>query len=392
MKSPVIIFAVFASTFATVAQSVTPDKYIDHIANLTDYTGRISYSILLPQAELPVIYEIKMSSTAVDTDTLAPCRYLLEWVPEQEENGAGFAAYIDGAHYRYRGKRLQEYHVSWDSIPFLAGNGGVQCNAQFVDALPQFLGRELKRLMTDSNFVYTFSPDTIYNGRRAAVVCGKLMHHGYVSKEAAYIFDQATLMPVAVELENNPGSVSEQSVSIKYNDCSTALFPIKGEESLIAMYPEVFEKYRESNFRVENLPGTHLPTFSGMMHDGERYNHHHGDTFVTPVVIAIVDDSGANTSSTIASLRKAVDSSPVQFDLMMAFVSADTERALDIAGRCRHGEILLTSAKALARDCGVSAFPTLLYVDRDGRVCDVTLGFNQNLTDVVIQTATLCFR
>lgn len=376
---------------AIAENPASPLSYIDHLNSLTDYCGRVSYSVLLPQAEDPVTYDISLQSTIVPDDTLSPCRYLIEWTPGREDQGKGFAAYLDGSHYRYRDNRLQEYHMSWDSIPFIMGNGGVQCNAQFVDVLPQFLGRELSRLLTDSNFVYTFAPDTLYNGRKVAVIDGKLMYHGYVSKEATYILDPSTLMPLAIELENNPGAISEQSVSIRYDDNGIRPFAISSEDDLMALYPEVFEKYRESNFRIENLPGTQLPTFTAPMPGGERYAYHRGDPFKSPVVIALVDDCGANTAPTLQAIRDAAAQSPAQFDIIIAFVTNDTERASDIAGRCSPGETLLTGARTLARDCGAGIFPTLIYVTRDGHVKDVNLGYNKDLTNIVIQTATLNF-
>ncbi len=381
----------FAIPFCLSA--VTPRHYIDHLRHLHDYRGHVTYSVLLPQAEDPVTYDITLNSTVAEGDTLAPCRYLIEWQPERAELGSGFAAYLDGGHYRYRGNRLQEYHMSWDSIPFIVGNGGVQCNAQFVDVLPQFMGRDLDRLVADSNFVYTFTPDTLYNGRTVAVIEGKIMYDGYVSKESTYIFDPVTLMPVAVEMENNPGSISEQSVTICYNGNGSSPFPVNGEDSLIAMYPEVFEKYRESNFRVENLPGTQLPTFtSPMSGSDERFVYHRGDPLDNPAVILVVDDSGANTAAAIEDTRRAADMSPAQFDIIIAFVGVDPELAADKTGRLRDGEVLLTQAKSLARDCGVTSYPTFLYVGRDGRVEDVTLGYNKNLVELVIQTSTLHFR
>ncbi len=383
--------AIASPVLAMAENPASPNTYIDHLTGLTDYCGRVSYSVLLPQAEDPVTYDITLQSTVVPGDTLSPCRYLIEWIPGREDQGKGFAAYLDGAHYRYRDNRLQEYHMSWDSIPFIMGNGGVQCNAQFVDVLPQFLGRELGRLVADSNFVYTFAPDTLYNGRKVAVIDGKLMYHGYVSKEATYILDPATLMPLAIELENNPGAISEQSVSIRYDDNGIRPFTIDSEEDLMALYPEVFEKYRESNFRIENLPGTQLPTFTAPTPAGERYAYHRGDTFNSPVVIALVDDSGANTPATLQAVRDASAKSPAQFDIIIAFVTNDTERATEIAGRCLPGETLLTGARTLARDCGAGIFPTLIYVGRDGHVKDVNLGYNKDLTNVVIQTATLNF-
>lgn len=376
----------------SVALAAGPDTYINNMQSLRDYHGRVSYSVLLPQAEDPVTYDIELRSTVVPGDTLAPCRYLIDWTPGVETQGTGFAAYLDGAHYRYRDNRLQEYHYDWDSIPFLLGHGGVQCNAQFVDVLPQFLGRELRRMMSDTSFVYTFAPDTLCNGRPAAVIDGRLMYHGYVSKEVTCVFDPATLMPVAVELENNPGAISEQSVSIVYRENGSEPFAITGEADLVARYPEVFEKYRESNFRIENLPGTPLPTFTAPVPGRDRYAYHRGETFETPVVLVLVDGNSAATGETVRAVREAADASPATFDVIIAFVTSDSESAVESAGKLRRGETLLTGASSLARDCGTGVFPTLIYVGRDGVVRDVTLGFNKDLANVVIQKTILNFQ
>lgn len=391
MKSLLLSIAIATPMILSAARPDSPHAYIDRLANLRDYQGRVTYSVLLPQAEDPVAYDITMWSTAADTDTLAPCRYLIEWTAERT-GGTGFAAYLDGSHYRYRDGRLQEYHMSWDSIPFIAGNGGVQCNAQFADVLPQFLGRELGRLIDNPDFEHTFAPDTIYNGRHVAIIDGRMMYHGYVSKEATYIFDPATLMPLTIELENNPGAISEQSVTIIYAANDSTPYAINSENDLIALYPDVFEKYRESNFRVENLPGTQLPTFTAPTPGGDRYTYHRGEQFDTPVVIALLDDAGANTAATIAALRDAAATSPAPFDIIMAFTTTDSERASEIAAPIARGETLLTGTRTLSRDCGVSSYPTLIYVDRTGHVADVTLGFNKDLANLVIQTAILNFK
>lgn len=371
----------------------TPSSYIDSMMSLNDYAGTVDYSVLIPQAEDPITYHLTLHSTATPPgDPLSPCLYLIEWTPARDGELPGFSAYIDGSHYRYRDNRLQEYHMEWDSIPFTVGNGGVQCNAQFVDVLPQFIGHSLKNLLNDSNFVYTFTPDTLYNGMHAAVIDGRLMYHGYVSKESTYIFDPGTMLPVAIEYENNPGSISEQSVSVKFTSADNGeQFPVTAENDLILLYPEVFEKYRESNFRVENLPGTMLPTFSAPSSRDERYTHHRGEPFESAVVIVLVDDSGAATGATIDAVRHASMLSPKAFGTLIAYVSGNRENVADQCGPLQPGEELITGARALARDCGVTSFPTLLYVGSDGIVKDVTLGYSQDLQSKILQKAALAF-
>lgn len=61
----------------------------------------------------------------------------------------------------------------------------------------------------------------------------------------------------------------------------------------------------------------------------------------------------------------------------------------EIAGTPDIGETMLISAKSLARDCGTSVFPTVIVARQDGTVDNVILGFNNNLTQDVIQMMAL---
>ncbi|MDE5608288.1 MAG: hypothetical protein K2I64_05080 [Muribaculaceae bacterium] len=388
MKVKYILAAIIglAATAVSAAPRLSVDDIVSVLSGLADYQGRATYSVLLPQAEDPVEYTVDMQSTVASGDPLSPISYLIEWKLNDSE---GFSAYFDGHHYRYRNNRLQEYHFDWDSIPFVMGKGGVQLQAQFVDILPQMTGRELSRLVADSTFIYTYAPDTVYNGQKSSIIKGKVMYHGYVSKEVVYVFDPATGMIRCIEMENNPGSISEQSVSIRYSTPATEQFPLESEEDLIALYPDVFERFRENNFKVENLPGILLPTFSSPTSTGERYTYHRGDPLTNPTVILVVDESVGTTNPTLEALREAADKAPVAFDLVIAFRSNNADRAQDIVGSLRPGEHLLLGARGLARDCGVTVTPTIIYVGRDGKVADVTLGYNKALSSVVIQKIAL---
>ena len=53
------------------------------------------------------------------------------------------------------------------------------------------------------------------------------------------------------------------------------------------------------------------------------------------------------------------------------------------------GEHLLMSAKSLARDCGVSAYPVTIITNDDGIVADVIIGFNNDMSSSVIQKAAV---
>ena len=239
-------------------------------------------------------------------------------------------------------------------------------------------------MLQDTCFQYVFTTDTIYQGKSVSALKGKLLYHGYTGKEVTYIFNPETGFPTFVEYENNPGAISEQTVTITYSDPETKQFPINSEENLMALYPEVFERFRESNFRVENLPGTPLPTFSAPTIDGKRYTYHRGESLDRNTIIVVIDDAISEPRQAIDAVAQAHATSPVDFDIIIAFVSNHADKAEEICGDSYEANVVI-GARSLARDCGVTVFPTLLYVAPDGIVKDITLGYNKDLANVVIQ-------
>ena len=191
--------------------------------------------------------------------------------------------------------------------------------------------------------------------------------------------------------EFNHGQISEQSVTVEYT------YPAEGgavalpatEEELIALYPEVFEKFRSSNYRVENLRGEKLPRFSLTSLGGERYSYDPSRGFRAPAVIALLDPAVTSAAETVALLRKAVRSGATDADLLLVFIGGNPDTVENIAGQSVIGEYALLSGRSLARDCGVTVFPTVMVCDSNGVVREVLLGFNRNLAENVIQAVAL---
>ena len=161
------------------------------------------------------------------------------------------------------------------------------------------------------------------------------------------------------------------------------------EEALTASYPEVFEKYRENNFRIENLAGTQLPTFSLPTTTGERYTYHRGDRFAYPTVIALLDPSAGFNAEIVGALRGAVDRLPSQTDVIWVFNSTNIDAIESVVASIRPGEHLLMNGKSLARDCGAASLPVVIMADSAGKVKNVSLGFNKELSNIVLQTMAL---
>lgn len=363
------------------------------LKNLHVYNADAKFSVTLPQNDTDVVYDVNLQSITHNDDPYAPCEYLINWTLDAPSGEVkGFSAYFDGNHYRYRDNRLQEYHVTWDSIPFLPSKGtlGVQGAAQFADLLPQYIALELDKMMADPRYTLTVIPDRNFNGRKAVVVRSVMDVNDVTVMEKEFTFDAGMMIPLRIDTESNPGSITEQSVLVDYTVPTGGMGMYSlSEEELIGMYPEVFEKYRESNFRIENLPSTPLPTFSLPTTTGERYTYHRGDKFATPTIIALLDPSTSFNNELISAVRNAVDQLPYTADVIWVFNSTNVDVIEEIIPSIRPGEHALINGKGLARDCGASSLPVIIMVGSDGIVKNVNLGFNNEVENIVLQSMAL---
>ncbi len=364
---------------------------IDRLAGVEKFSADVVYTVSLPSVDDDVVYDVELASVSVPGDTLLPVDYLIKWkLPRKETTSTGFLAYFDGHHYRYRDNRLQEYHYDWDSIPFLTG-GGVHRQGQFVDLLPQSIAAELGRMIDSDEYTVGYEPSSVADGHNVSVVTVKQIVKGFVGRNYKLIVDNATGLPLSIENEYNPSQISEQTVSVRYSYPSgdATLQAVTTEDELMAMYPEVFEKFRENNYRIENMRGLPMPGFSLPTLTGERYTRAKGEAFRAPAVIAIIDPAVATSGATVEALRKARDMMPRDTELILAFMGSNTDLAESVAGSPGLGEHDLISAKSLARDCGTSVFPTVLIVEPSGIVTNVMLGFNNSIAEDVIQSVSL---
>ena len=390
------LFCILSACFINCSASsgATIPAIIDSLTMHQCVNADINFSVTMPQLNDDVVYNISISQTpASGNPALLPYDYLIYWELTGRENPVkGFSAYFNGHHYRFANERLQEYHTQWDSIPFMSinGSGGVQRQAQFANLLPAAIGNELRRMMSDNRYTLTIHTDTVISGIPRTVVNSVMNIHGSVAMEGEYILSSETFMPVCMILENNPGALSEQTVTVKYSQVSTSAQcdPIT-EQTLMDKYPEVFEKFRESNFRIENLPGTRLPGFALPTSTGERYSRHSSDKFRTPTIIALMDATTGFSSELVKDVRSAISSLPYSADVIWAFVNNDIDSIEAIVPSILPGDHLLTSARSLVRDYGAASLPVLIFVNTDGSVADVLLGYNNDVSEIVIQKMAL---
>lgn len=369
-------------------QAESPGAIADRLSAATPYHATARYEVLLPQSEDPVAYEVALNADEPQRpDTLAPCNYLIDWAMETPSGPSrGFNAYFDGHHYRFRDKRLQEYHFDDSPTPFSARGTtalGVQQQAQFASLLPAFIAARMREMESDTCYSYTVTADSAAS---TVTVEGVQRFRGCDGLEFRYVFDSATGLPKAMDFCHNPGQMSEQSVSVAFAGPDVATMDVPfSEPALMALYPEAFGRYRESDYTLANLPGRPLPEISAPTIDGDRFNYHSGQSLPSPAVIALLDADVDGCAETVSALRDAIDASPASAMLILAFVSNHADAVAAAIGATRPGETVLTGARGLARACGATATPVTIVCASDGTVQNVHSGRNKELTSVVMQ-------
>lgn len=380
-----VLFSVITVCLAvfSCAANAALEAVANQLSAVPCATAQVDYQVLLPSAPDPVVYTITIAGTADSADTIAGCKYLIDWkLPRPKGVSNGFAAYYDGNHYRYRDTKLQEYHYGDDPTPF-RGDKGVAVTAQFADMVPQIMAQHLKAMNSDSTYVFT-----VKETADKVTIEGVRRIEGYDAVEYTYVFDNKTSLPISLDRLFNPASISEQSVTATFTWNTDSCITLS-EENLISLYPEVFDKYRVSNFKINSMIGVLLPSFTAKQANGSRFYFDRTKGFSMPTVLAFVDPSATNTMHTLGQVRDAIGLSATPIQLILAIADNDPHVATALTSD-NLDETFLMGAKSLMRDCGVTVFPSLIFCNTDGTVAQTELGSNNNLTDIVIQKATLC--
>lgn len=344
------------------------------------------YRVWMPSASEPVEYRLRMLSARTPADTLMGISYLIEYTLDgQSGQTQGFSAYLPGALYDYRPGRLREYHADRDGTVFAPGGDrrqGVQYRTQFAGLLPDQLLQRFDAMRSDP--AYDVTDATANDGKKITAV---RLYQGQATERYTLQLDRQG-RPMSYNADTNLDQVSEQSVAIDYmynTAAATALKLPVDEQALTAAYPEAFDNGRTDGWRLSQLRGQQLPGFSARRLDGDRLTRRADEPLEAPTVVAFLDPAAVTTPKTIASLRRAVDSYPGNLQLWLVVTDNRDDAVRDVVGQLRAGEVVLPGARSLSRLCGVTDSPTLLLCSADGKIEEIIIGLNNQLTDEVIQ-------
>lgn len=370
LASAALIFAAYstlgAMTMADIASRLRQQGCL---------TADVKYKVYLPTSSDPVEYTIGLMTSNVP-DSLSPSDYLITWeLPRGDKSSTGFSSYYNGDHFRYRDTRLQEYHFADDPRPFQVDGGGVQHNAQFADLLPAFLAEKLDEMAADSNYTYRFN-------EKSNTIEGTMSMQGYDALEFTYQFGPDAL-PRHLDFVYNPASISEQIVSVDYtwDTSGTKCHPVT-EDYLISLFGDIFGKFRTSNFRVESMRGAPVPAFSYDVAGSGRFSHSRGEADLpSAMLLAFLDADVQSTASVVDDLRSTVASVPMPVTVVYVFADNETPADFEPQG----AEYIANGPQGFITKCGVTAYPTMLLVGRDGIVTLVKVGTSTDLVTELSQ-------
>lgn len=376
---------------ANVAGAVDLQQLAEALKQAENYTTTIDALLTVPMSPNDVEYELKIAATCTQGDTLSPIDYLIAWThPTSNGQSTGFTSYFKGNLYRYRdGDRLKEYHADANITPFTS-SVPIQSSVQFYELIPQVIGQQIESMMADSVFLLKFYPDTVFNGDKAIVLKAVEFLKGSTIGELTFVFDHESLMPRYINKEMSPMSISEQTLTYKYREAGGDIMLPRSETELIALYPDQFANFREGNYGLNSLKGRPLPSFSLPRLGGDRYTSVKGQSISMPTVMVFLDEGVGSTPDVIKLTRKALDAVPMSTQVVWVFISNRQDDIADLFSSDDFvAETVLYSGRTMVKDFGVTETPSFIFIDRKGIVRDTATGFNNDLSEIVIQKTTL---
>ena len=373
-------------------EAVTPRDVASNLTAMGTFCGRATVEVQLPMSnDNEIKYSIDLLSIESENDSLSPVSYLIDWtLPTPMGVSHGFTSYFNGNLYRFRdGAPLQEYHFDKNPDPFLVSAVPVQKGVQFLDILPVYVGEEINNMLDDSTFTVRWWEDTVFNGSKVNVLKARRIVNDLEVGNWLIVLNPETDKPILVEKEMSPGSVGEQTVIVRYDECAFAKTLPLSEEQLVDLYPQEFSNFRQDSWKLERLVGKNLPGFSLPMSDGSRFSHSKGETLSSPSIFVFLEENLPSTPQFIEDLRQTVAALPFNVDIYWIFLSNRLDEIAETVGRTFPGEVVLTSGRNITKDFGVTVTPSTLLASRQGEVLEIIQGLNNDLQQIVIDKMTL---
>ena len=198
-------------------------QIISRLNQIEHYRGEALFRVTLPMTDEEVEYKLSLQYQKNPADTLYGYSYLIDLTSESNPaiNG-NFIYYDSGNYYNFSNHRLREYHAEEDATPFYNKMNnknelpGIHRSGLFIEEFPMEIASQLqKSLNNPENRIQTYS-DTLINNRKCNALYIDEYINGETIRSSVYIFDSESGTPIFKEIENNPGHLGSQTVTVKY--------------------------------------------------------------------------------------------------------------------------------------------------------------------------------
>ena len=393
MKKKIKGIILFCFYCITVFSETNPAAtIISRLNQIEHYRGEASFRVTLPMTDEEVEYLLHLQYAKNQNDTLYGYSYLIDLSSATNPSINGnFIYYDSGNYYNFNNQKLREFHAVENAIPFLDKTNrqketlGIHRSGLFIEELPMEIAYRLKRCIANpENKIRTYT-DTLINDRKCDAIYIDEYLNGETVRSSVYVFDSMSGVPIFKEVENNPGHLGSQTVTVNYlsSDIKSP-FPTEffSEENLIKQKGDIITSFRSSDFKAKSLNGKTAPDFSLPLLNGtERFNlSENHDRFL---VLAFVD----TTSSFCKSALECAE--PLSHNRNLTWVTLLSEKASDELIRFQEQNslpgIVICNARNIAARYGIANYPTLFVVSPQKEIVSVQIGYDPDLVQNIQQ-------
>ncbi|MFR3549355.1 MAG: peroxiredoxin family protein [Coprobacter sp.] len=389
MIKKIICLIVTSFYFITVfSETNQVSQIISRLNQIEHYRGEALFRVTLPMTDEEVEYRLSLRCQRNPTDTLYGYSYFIDLTSESNPaiNG-NFIYYDSGNYYNFSNQRLREYHAEEDTAPFHDKMNnqnelpGIHRSGLFIEELPMEIASRLQRCLSNpENRIRTYS-DTLINNRRCNALYIDEYINGEIIRSSVYIFDSESGTPIFKEVENNPGHLGSQTVTVKYisSDIKTP-FPNNffSEENFIEQKGNIIATFRSNYFKANNLTGKTAPNFSlPLLNDEKRFDLSEYED--RPLILAFVDTTSSFCKNTLDCAKYFSDNKNLLWITLLSEKNSD-----DLIKYQEQNElpgIVTCNAQSIAAKYGIANYPTLFVISPERKIISVQIGYDPDLIE-----------
>ena len=369
-------------------------QIISRLNQIEHYRGEALFRVTLPMTDEEVEYKLSLQYQKNPADTLYGYSYFIDLTSESNPAINGdFIYYEYGNYYNFSNHRLREYHAEEDPAPFYDKMNnkselpGIHRSGLFIEEFPMEIASRLqKSLNNPENRIQTYS-DTLINNRKCNALYIDEYINGETIRSSVYIFDSESGTPIFKEIENNPGHLGSQTVTVKYisSDIKTP-FPNNffSEENFIKQKGNIIAPFRSNYFKAQNLAGKTAPNFSlPLLNNEKRFDLSEYED--RTLILAFVDTTSSFCKKTLDCAKYFSDNKSLLWITLLSEKNSDDlikyQEENVLPG------IVICDAQNIAAQYGIANYPTLFVISPEKRIIGVQIGYDpdmvQNLQQIL---------